>query len=149
MRVVVQRVKEASVKIDNKIHSSIGEGLLLLVGIRVDDSVETVRKMAKKILNLRIFTDENDKMNLSLIDKGYKVLSVSQFTLSADLKKGNRPSFTEAEKPERAKLLYELFNEALEEEVSVSKGVFQAHMEVSLVNDGPVTIIMDSRDMKL
>lgn len=147
MKVVVQRVSEASVTIDEQIHGKIDKGFLLLVGIQDSDSEEVVRKMADKIARMRIFVDENDKMNLSLSQVNGDILSISQFTLYADCKKGNRPSFSLAGKPEHAKKMYLYFNEYLRSlGLRVEEGIFGADMKVRLLNDGPVTIILDSNE---
>ena len=147
MKVVVQRVSEASVTIDGQIHGKIDKGFLLLVGIQDSDSEEVVRKMADKIARMRIFVDENDKMNLSLSQVNGDILSISQFTLYADCKKGNRPSFSLAGKPEHAKKMYIYFNEYLRSlGIKVEEGIFGADMKVRLLNDGPVTIILDSNE---
>lgn len=147
MKVVVQRVSEASVTIDGQIHGKIDKGFLLLVGIQDSDSEEVIRKMADKIARMRIFVDENDKMNLSLSQVNGDILSISQFTLYADCKKGNRPSFSLAGKPEHAKKMYLYFNEYLRSlGIKVEEGIFGADMKVRLLNDGPVTIILDSNE---
>lgn len=147
MRVVVQRVSEASVTIDGEVHGKINQGYLLLVGIQDSDNEEVVRKMADKIYRMRIFVDENDKMNLSLSQVGGEILSISQFTLYADCKKGNRPSFSLAGKPEHAKKMYLYFNEYMRSlGVKVDEGIFGADMKVRLLNDGPVTILLDSKE---
>ena len=144
MRVVVQRVKRASCTIDGKLYSEIGIGYLLLVGFTHTDSMKEVKYLAKKIANLRVFEDENGKMNLSLKAVGGKILSISQFTLYADYKDGNRPAFINAMNPVSAKELYELFNEELKTyDISVASGIFGADMKIDLLNDGPVTIIYD------
>ena len=147
MRVVIQRVRKASVNIDNECISSINEGLLLLVGIEDADSEADIIYSAKKIINMRIFSDQDKKMNLSVRDITGDILSVSQFTLFADTKKGNRPSFTKAGAPSHAKNMYNKFNEILSKELGkeVQAGVFGADMEVNLFNDGPVTILFDSK----
>ena len=147
MRVVIQRVRKASVNIDNECISSINEGLLLLVGIEDADTEADIIYSAKKIINMRIFSDQAKKMNLSVKDITGDILSVSQFTLFADTKKGNRPSFTKAGEPSHAKNMYNKFNEILGKELGkeVQEGVFGADMEVNLVNDGPVTILFDSK----
>lgn len=145
MKAVIQRVKYANVEIEGKIHGAIDEGYLILLGVIDTDSEETAKKLAEKIVKLRIFSDEEDKMNRSITDVNGKVLSISQFTLYADTHKGNRPSFAKAGKPELAKHLYEVFNEHIEKlGVPVEKGIFGADMKVSLLNDGPVTILMDT-----
>ena len=147
MRDVVQRVSEASVTIDGEVHGKINRGYLLLVGIQDSDNEEVVRKMADKIYRMRIFVDENDKMNLSLSQVGGEILSISQFTLYADCKKGNRPSFSLAGKPEHAKKMYLYFNEYMRSlGVKVDEGIFGADMKVRLLNDGPVTILLDSNE---
>lgn len=147
MKVVVQRVSEASVTIDGQIHGKIDKGFLLLVGIQDSDNEEIVRKMADKIARMRIFVDENDKMNLSLSQVSGDILSISQFTLYADCKKGNRPSFSLAGKPEHAKKMYLYFNDYLRSlGIKVEEGIFGADMKVRLLNDGPVTIILDSNE---
>ncbi len=147
MKVVVQRVSEASVTIDGEVHGKINQGYLLLVGIQDSDNEEVIRKMADKIYRMRIFVDENDKMNLSLSQVGGEILSISQFTLYADCKKGNRPSFSLAGKPEHAKKMYLYFNEYMRSlGVKVDEGIFGADMKVRLLNDGPVTILLDSKE---
>ena len=144
MRLVVQRVSEASVEIEGEINGQIKQGFMVLVGITNDDNEEIVDKMINKLINLRIFEDENEKLNLSLMDIKGEILSISQFTLYADTKKGNRPSFTSAAGAEKANELYEKFNEYLREEgVKVETGIFQTMMEVNIVNDGPVTIVYE------
>ncbi len=144
MRAVLQRVSQASVKVDGKTVSAIGRGFLVLLGIARDDEIEALEWSAKKIAGLRIFEDEQDKMNLSLAGVGGEVLVVSQFTLHADVRKGRRPAFLEAAPPEKAEPFYEKFCELLEAEgVSVKKGVFGAKMEIGLVNEGPVTILVE------
>ena len=146
MRIVVQRVGEASVTIEEKIIGKISQGYLLLVGIHQTDTEKSLDYFVQKILNLRLFTDENDKMNLSLLDVRGELLVVSQFTLYADTNKGRRPSFIEAAKPGVAKELYGDFISRLETALGkkVSTGEFGAHMEVRLTNDGPVTILLES-----
>ena len=146
MKFVLQRVLDASVSVDGKIVGKIGKGYLLLVGVTNTDTEEIADKMIEKVSRLRIFEDENGKMNLSVNDIGGEILSVSQFTLCADCKKGNRPSFINSEEPVRANELYEYFcNELLKNGVkAVKKGVFGADMKVSLINDGPVTITYDT-----
>ena len=148
MKVVVQRVKESSVTIDGKVYGSIQKGFMVLVGFCASDTQEIVEKMVDKMIGLRVFEDDNGKMNLSLQDVNGSILSISQFTLYANCKKGRRPSFIEAAKPDISKPLYEYFNQQLKEKgVMVETGVFGAMMEVSLVNDGPVTIILDSKEI--
>lgn len=147
MKIVLQRVSEASVIVNNEVVGEINNGLLVLVGVTHDDTSEDIDYLVKKIANMRIFEDENGKMNISLIQKGYDILSISQFTLFADTKRGNRPSFTESAPPAVANKLYEEFNEKIRKEnIKVETGIFGAMMEVSLVNDGPVTIIIDSKN---
>ena len=143
MRVVVQRCKEASVKVDGKVVGEINEGLLLLVGFTMSDSLKEITYMADKIVNLRIFDDENGVMNKSLLDVNGSILSVSQFTLYGDASKGRRPSYAKALGGDEAIELYQLFNEELRKKVSVEEGIFGADMKVSLVNDGPVTILLE------
>ena len=144
MKIVLQKVKKASVSVDNKIVGSIDKGYCLLVGVHKESTEEDAKYLAKKIAQARLFEDENDKINLSLKDVGGSILSVSQFTLYADTKKGNRPSFTSAAGAEKANELYEKFNEYLREEgVKVETGIFQTMMEVNIVNDGPVTIVYE------
>ncbi len=148
MRTVIQRVSEASVTIEGRINGAIGRGYLVLAGISDEDDEASVRKMADKIYKLRIFEDENGKMNLSLPQVNGAVLSISQFTLYADAAKGNRPSFSKAGKPEHAKRLYLYFNEYLRNlGLTVEEGIFAADMKVRLLNDGPVTILLDSQDL--
>ncbi|MCD8025026.1 MAG: D-tyrosyl-tRNA(Tyr) deacylase [Candidatus Gastranaerophilales bacterium] len=147
MKIVIQRVKNASVLIDNKIYSSINEGLLVLFGAQKGDKKEFCEVLADKILNLRIFSDENGKMNLSLKNIKGEILVVSQFTLASDCKKGLRPSFDNAEIPNIANGLYEYFTEKLRKSgLSVKTGIFGAHMEISLVNNGPVTFILEKNN---
>lgn len=145
MKVVIQRVKKAQVLIDEELVGDIKQGLLLLVGVGPDDEQEDLDYAVRKITNMRIFSDDMGKMNLSVQDVKGSILSVSQFTLFADTKKGNRPAFTGAAKPDKAEQLYNAFNEALAQCVPVETGVFGADMHVSLVNDGPVTIILDTK----
>ncbi|MEQ8241221.1 MAG: D-aminoacyl-tRNA deacylase [Cyclobacteriaceae bacterium] len=147
MRAVVQRVKSASVVIDSKTTAQIDKGLLVLLGVEEVDTQEDIDWLVRKIINMRIFHDREDKMNLSLLDVEGSLLIVSQFTLHASTKKGNRPSFTRAAHPEKALPLYEEFVAQCRKEVSiVQTGEFGADMKVTLLNDGPVTIIMDSMD---
>jgi D-tyrosyl-tRNA(Tyr) deacylase len=145
MKVVIQRVKEAQVTIDDELVGDISQGLLLLVGVGPDDEQEDLNYAVRKITNMRIFSDDMGKMNLSVQDIKGSILSVSQFTLFADTKKGNRPAFTGAAKPDKAEKMYLDFNESLAQFVPVETGVFGADMQVSLVNDGPVTIILDTK----
>jgi len=147
MRVVIQRVSEASVKIDGKIKGKIGRGFLILLGIEAEDTVDDIQKLTYKINRLRVFEDEEGKMNLSLTDIMGQVMVISQFTLFASTKKGSRPSFIRAAKPEFARMLYEMFILQLEKELStkVATGEFGADMKVALVNDGPVTIMIDTK----
>jgi len=148
MKVVVQRVTEASVEIENKIKGQIKEGLLILLGIASDDTQEDIDWLIKKILNLRIFSDEKLVMNKSLLDVNGEILLISQFTLHASTKKGNRPSYIKAAKPDIAIPLYEKFIFTMEDALkkSISTGIFGANMKVSLINDGPVTIIIDTKN---
>lgn len=145
MRIVIQRVSQASVTIDGKIAGAIQQGLLLLVGICPEDGQEDIEYAVRKISQMRIFSDNADKMNLSVQDVGGQILSISQFTLYADTKKGNRPAFTGAAKPDLATALYDQFNQKLAQTVPVQTGEFGADMKVSLVNDGPVTIVLDTK----
>ena len=148
MRVVIQRVSKASVSIGEEIYSQIQQGLLILLGIENNDTAEDVEWLSNKIANLRIFSDENGQMNKSILDVKGQVLVVSQFTLHAKTKKGNRPSFTEAARPEIAIPLYETFIKrlSLDAQQEVQTGKFGADMQVSLCNDGPVTILIDSKN---
>lgn len=147
MRIVIQRVKSASCTVDNQITGSIEQGFMVLVGFCEDDNEATVSKMAAKLKKLRIFEDENGRMNLGLKDINGSILSISQFTLYADCKSGNRPSFSKAMKADKAIVLYNYFNKLLEDEFNVAKGIFGSDMKISLLNDGPVTIIMDSKEL--
>ena len=148
MRIVLQRVREASVTVDGVITGQIGEGLLVLAGFGAEDSDAVMRRMTDKIINLRIFEDEAGRMNRSLVDIGGGLLAVSQFTLYADCRKGRRPSFTGAASPADAASLYDRFVDILRETgLHVQTGVFQAMMEVRLNNWGPVTITLDSADL--
>lgn len=145
MKVVIQRVSEASVKVEGKTVGEIGKGLMLLIGIDEQDEKTDADWLIQKILNLRIFGDENDKLNLSLIDVFGEILCISQFTLIADYKKGNRPSFIKAAKPEKAIPLFDYFKEEIAKSgLKTESGIFGADMKIALTNDGPVTIIMDS-----
>jgi D-aminoacyl-tRNA deacylase len=147
MRVVIQKVTEAKVTIEGRMISSVGKGLLVLLGIEDADTEEDIEWLSKKLVQLRIFNDKNDIMNLSVTDVGGDIMIVSQFTLHASTKKGNRPSYIRASKPDIAIPMYEKFIRHTEEAVGrkVATGIFGAMMEVSLVNDGPVTIIIDSK----
>ena len=148
MRMVIQRVNEASVSVDGNIVGSIGKGFLVLLGISQTDNEEIASRMVKKLCGLRIFSDQEGKTNLALSDVGGELLIISQFTLYADCHKGNRPSFVHAGTPDMAEPLYEfVLSEARRYVYKVEKGVFGAEMKVSLVNDGPFTIIYDSREM--
>lgn len=148
MRLVIQRVNHASVTVEEKMVGSIEQGLLVLIGFEHNDSLLMLPHYADKLVNLRIFSDENGKTNLSLKDVNGSLLVVSQFTLYANCKKGNRPSFVDACAPERANALYEEFVRLCRERVpNVQTGMFGAHMKVDLENDGPFTVIFDSRDM--
>lgn len=146
MKVVVQRSQHSSVTVDNQLINEIDKGLVLLVGIHNDDTESDVDYLVKKVVNLRIFDDENGVMNKSILDVGGSILSISQFTLQAETKNGNRPSYINAMKGEEALKLYELFNAKLKEYVMTYPGVFGADMKVNILNDGPVTIIIDSKD---
>lgn len=145
MKIVIQRVSEASVKVDGKIVGEIGKGLMLLVGIDENDEKPDADWLVQKVLNLRIFGDEDGKLNLSVKDISGEVLCISQFTLIADYKKGNRPSFIKAAKPDKAVPLFDYFKEEMAKSgLKTESGIFGADMKVSLINDGPVTIVMDS-----
>ena len=148
MRIVVQRVSHASVTIEGHCKSSIGKGMLILVGIEESDGQEDIDWLCKKIVNLRIFDDENGIMNRSILETAGEILAVSQFTLMARTKKGNRPSYIDAAKPEISVPLYEKFVQSLQKELQkeIKTGVFGADMQVGLINDGPVTIIIDSKN---
>lgn len=145
MRAVIQQVKNANVVVDNEEISKIDRGFLVLLGIKDTDTLEDLAYVKKKIEKLRIFEDEDGKMNLSIADVGGKILLVSQFTLFGDVRKGNRPSFIEAARPDKANEFYEIMkDELIEDGFDVEAGKFQTHMEVGLVNDGPTTILIDS-----
>lgn len=145
MRTVIQRVSEASVTIDGSVHGAIGRGYMILVGIADSDDEAAINKMADKIARLRIFEDENGKMNLNLEQVSGAILSISQFTLYADCHKGNRPSFSKAGRPDHAKKMYLYFNDVMRRYgFDVQEGIFGADMKVRLLNDGPVTIVLDS-----
>lgn len=149
MKVVIQRVSEASVQVEGKIVGEIGKGLMLLIGIDENDEKTDADWLIQKILNLRIFGDENNKLNLSVKDIGGEILCISQFTLIADYKKGNRPSFIKAAKPDKAIPLFDYFkNNITRSGLKIESGVFGADMKVELINDGPVTIFMDSLTKK-
>lgn len=145
MRVLVQRSLESSVTVDNKVIGKIDRGLVLLVGFKNNDSEKDIDYMIKKIINLRIFDDENGIMNKSILDVGGKVLSISQFTLYAETKKGNRPSYINSMKAEEASNLYNLFNKKIGQFINVQTGIFQADMKVNILNDGPITIMLESK----
>ena len=147
MRAVVQRVKQSSVKAGNEIVGQIGRGLLVLLGVAKDDTAKDADYLVNKIINLRIFEDQDGKMNRSLLETGGELLAVSQFTLLADCRKGRRPSFVEAAQPQKATDLYTKFVDLVREKgVKVQTGRFRAMMEVALINDGPVTVIIESRN---
>ena len=149
MKLVIQRCDSASVSVEGKITGQIGKGFLVLLGIGREDSEADCERLASKLIGLRIFADENGKTNLSLRDVGGALLVISQFTLYADCRKGNRPSFTTAKPPAEAERLYELFCEMCKKEIpSVKKGIFGADMKVSLLNDGPFTVIIECEDGK-
>lgn len=148
MRAVVQRVSRASVHVGGETVGAIGKGFVVLLGVTHDDTAEQADYLARKVAGLRVFEDGAGKMNVGLEEAGGEVLAVSQFTLYGDMRKGRRPSFVAAARPEHAEPLYELFCTSLAGKgLRVSKGVFQAHMEVSLVNDGPVTLWLDTNDL--
>ena len=144
MRVVVQRSLHSSVSVSGKVVGEIKKGVVLLVGFKVGDTEKEIDYMVKKVLNLRIFDDECGVMNRSLLDVGGSILSISQFTLYGNTKKGNRPSYIEAMKGEEASLLYQKWNQKLRQYVSVEEGIFGADMKVSILNDGPITILLES-----
>ena len=145
MKLVIQRVKNAKVEVENKVVGEIDKGFMVLLGVKKGDTTKEADYLARKLCNLRVFEDENEKMNLSLKDVNGELLIVSQFTLYGDAKEGNRPSFIEAELPDKANELYEYFMEKCKENgiEKVEHGVFGAHMDVSLTNDGPVTILIE------
>lgn len=148
MIVVIQRVSSSSVKVNEKIVGQIGKGLNILLGLKKGDTNEDIKKLVNKIVNLRIFPDENGKMNLSLLDIKGEALIISQFTLAGNVKKGRRPSFDDSEKPELANTLYEEFVEEISSHgVKTQTGVFAAMMDVNIQNDGPVTFIIDSKEL--
>lgn len=147
MKAVIQRARNANVKVDGKIVGEIDNGFVVLLGVTHEDNEKDIEYLVKKMVHLRVFEDENGKMNYSLLDIGGSILSISQFTLYADTRKGRRPSFTKAAKPEFADELYEKFNEKLiEQGIPVQTGEFGAMMDVSLTNVGPVTLIIDTKD---
>ena len=146
MKVVIQRALESSVEVDNKLINKIEKGMVILVGVNVEDTSDDVDYLVRKTLNLRIFDDENGVMNKSILDVGGEILSISQFTLQASTKDGNRPSYINAMKGEEAVKLYEEYNKKLNEKVKTYPGVFGAEMKVSITNDGPITIIIDSKN---
>ena len=148
MKLVIQRSKNSKVLVANKIVGEIDNGLVVLVGFTHNDTIETIKKLTKKLVNLRIFDDENHIMNKSIIDVKGKILSISQFTLYADCKKGNRPSYINSMKADNAKKLYELFNEEIKKyNIMLETGIFQADMLVQINNDGPFTIILESENL--
>lgn len=147
MRVVIQRSKESNVKVDNKIVGKIDKGLVILVGFTYNDNIEIIDKMINKVINLRIFDDENGVMNKSLLDVSGDILSISQFTLYADTKKGRRPSYIDALNGNEATILYDIWNKKIREKgIKCETGIFGADMLVSINNDGPVTIMIDSEE---
>lgn len=146
MKVVIQRSKESSVTIDNEIYNKIDSGLCIFSCFTEGDTLEDINYIVKKILNLRIFDDENGVMNKSILDVGGEILSISQFTLYADTKKGNRPSYIKALNGDKAIELYNIFNEELNKSIKTKTGVFGADMKVNILNDGPITIIIDSKN---
>ena len=143
MRVLVQRSKKSSVKVDNKVVGQISKGMVLFVGFTAGDSEENIDYMIQKILKLRIFDDDNNVMNRNILETNGEVLSISQFTLYADTKKGNRPSYIKALNSKEASILYQKFNEKLSKYIKVETGIFQSEMEVSITNDGPITIMLE------
>ena len=148
MKFVIQRVKHASVTVDNQVIGKIGKGFMVLIGVCEEDNEAIADKMVKKLIGLRIFKDENGKTNLDLHSVGGELLLISQFTLNADCKKGNRPSFVNAANPEKANALYEyIISECKKQVEVVEKGEFGADMKVELLNDGPCTIVLDSREL--
>ena len=146
MRVLVQRSLESSVSVDGKVVGKIDKGLVLFVGFTHDDDSSKIDYLIKRVLNLRIFDDENGVMNKSILDTGGSILSISQFTLYADTKKGNRPSYINAMGGEKSIFLYDEFNKKISEYIHVETGIFGADMNVKITNDGPVTIMLESRD---
>ncbi len=147
MKVVIQRSKKSNVVVDSKVTGSIDHGLVVLVGFTYGDTIKDIEYIVNKIINMRIFDDESGVMNKSLLDVGGSILSISQFTLYANAKKGRRPSYVEALNPSEAVILYDQFNELLKKEnIKVETGIFGAEMQVNIINDGPVTIILESGD---
>ena len=146
MKIIIQRVKKAQVSTGGQVRGKINQGLLLLVGVGPEDQEEDLDYAVKKLVNMRIFSDVEGKMNLSIKDIAGEILSISQFTLHADTKKGNRPAFVKAAPPEMASNFYDAFNLALQQEVATRTGIFGADMQVELINDGPVTIILDTKN---
>lgn len=144
MRLLVQRSLESNVSVDNNIVGKINNGLVVFVGFSINDTIKDIDYLVKKLVNLRIFDDENHIMNKSILDIEGSVLSISQFTLYADTKKGNRPSYINSMKASDAVLMYDMFNEKLKEYVNVETGIFRSDMKVSITNDGPVTILLES-----
>ena len=148
MKIVLQRVKEASVTIDGEIHGAIGKGYMILVGFNEEDNHEIIDRLVEKVIHLRVFEDENQKMNRSLLDVEGSILSISQFTLYADCRKGRRPTFINAAKPDISSPLYDYFNECLRNQgIHVETGIFGADMKCALINDGRVTIVLDSDEL--
>ncbi len=145
MKVLVQRSKNSNVEVDGKVINSINKGLVLLVGFTINDTIKDLEKMAQKVVNLRIFDDEKGVMNKSILEVGGEILSISQFTLYANTKKGNRPSYIEALNGKEAIILYEKFNEELNKYIPTKSGIFGADMLVNITNDGPITIMLESR----
>ena len=145
MKVLVQRSKNSNVEVDGKVINSINKGLVLLVGFTINDTIKDLEKMAQKVVNLRIFYDEKCVMNKSILEVGGEILSISQFTLYANTKKGNRPSYIEALNGKEAIILYEKFNEELNKYIPTKSGIFGADMLVNITNDGPITIMLESR----
>ena len=147
MRVILQRSRKSSVSVDDKVVGKIDSGLVVLVGFTFNDNEEIIDKMINKVINLRIFNDENGVMNKSLLDVNGEILSISQFTLYADTRKGRRPSYIKALKSDKATILYDLFNKKLKDlNISVSTGIFGADMKVSITNSGPTTILLESEN---
>ena len=146
MRILVQRSLESSVSVNNKVVGSIDRGLVLFVGFTHTDTIDNISKLVQKVLNLRIFNDDNGVMNKSILDVGGSILSISQFTLYADTHKGNRPSYINAMPGEKSSILYDRFNEELGKFIHVEKGIFGADMKVSITNDGPTTILLESEN---